>query len=866
MMSRGQRSNDAYVVTDDPDREAHQRWPAQHHIGVLAGILERDDHPAASVAGAERDLYDEASSLARLRIIFGDLCTVVRGSAYEAIIAEHAGRDAAHRAVTDPAWASLVLALGAAELLGWDARQLLSQAVTQRELGTADDVASVLHWRCENITGHWRDAPDAPAGGQLTWRERADGILEAARGATLSDPVSADAVDALRQVADAMDSRADELARRYARQAAAGQYRGYEASAGPAWLTTLGPVPTSGRDLHARREAWLRQARAVANYHDASGYQPTATDPIGPRPPAGDAEARELWNAARAALADAPIAATMRAILPDRLHTWVAEAVHAETAQQPAYVGHESRSLSLRARAQRTGVNHLRQEATAAAGKLGAAERRRWRRDETAIASLRRAHDDVAARLERTQATLHEIERDLRAVTDMHQTWQEWEQQTRDLRSRGRLAAQELSLRGIEPADMSPPARADPLAPDVSAAQLAEQYAIQSAAADWFHTQLGQRWAVSYLAQRGLTQPATEARAGYAPSRPGRWTLLLDHLRSLGYSDTAIQTAGLATRSRRGELIDRFRDRVMFPILDTHDRPIGFIGRKPAGDTNPDNPKYLNPPQTPLYDKSHVLLGLDSHAARRLHAGARPIIVEGAMDRLAITVADDDLVPLAPSGVALTAAHLDALAEHTSLDRVILAFDPDPAGQAATLKAGRMLIDRGVAPSAIEIFSGPPGADPADLLAAQGATALADALHDPQHRETMLDVLVDQLIDRYDTDARPVSELPIHEHAAYEAARLVADHVRNQITDPASVAAHIQRHMARIVERTGTDAAALNSYLIDMLVPTDEVDMGSAQREHPAVVDAARHDARAADLDHDADRDYDVEAEPTGMT
>src|SRR4029453_6508004 len=102
------------------------------------------------------------------------------------------------------------------------------------------------------------------------------------------------------------------------------------------------------------------------NYHDASGYQPTATDPIGPRPPAGDAEARELWTAARAALADAPVAATMRAILPDRLHAWVAEAVHAETAQQPAYVGHESRSLSLRARAHPPGGTHLRRGATAA--------------------------------------------------------------------------------------------------------------------------------------------------------------------------------------------------------------------------------------------------------------------------------------------------------------------------------------------------------------------------------------------------------------------------------------------------------------------------------------------------------------------
>jgi DNA primase catalytic core len=851
MMSRGQRSNDAYIVTDDTDREAHQRWPAQHHISVLAAILHRDDHPAASVADVERDLYDHTSSLARLRIIFGDLSTVVRGGAYQAIIADHAGQDAAHRAVTDPAWAALVRALGGAQLLGWDSRQLLSQAVTQRELGTADDVAAVLHWRCENITGRWRDAPDPPAG-ELSWRERADRILEAARGATLADP---DNADALRQVADAMDSRADQLAHRLAQQATDGQHGGYQDRTEYGWLATLGPVPTTGRDLDPRRTLWLRHARAVAVYHDVTGYQPTGADPIGPRPPAGDPEARELWTTARAALADAPIAATMRAMLPDRLHAWVAEAVQAETAEQPAYVGHDLRGVSLRARAQRTRVNHLRQEVTAAAGKLGAAERRRWRRDETAIASLRRVHDDVAARLERSHATLRDIERDLRAVTDMHQAWQEWEQATGELCDRGRLAAQELSLRGIDPVDVSPSNTAQALAPDVTATQLAEQYAIQSAAADWFRTRLGQRWAPAYFAHRGLTQPAAEARAGYAPSRPGQWTLLLDHLRSLGHDDTAIQTAGLATRSRRGELIDRFRDRLILPVLDEANRPIGFIGRKPAGDTNPDNPKYLNPPRTPLYDKSHVLLGLDRHAVRRLHDGARPIIVEGPMDRLAISAAADDLVPLAPSGVALTAAHLDLLAEHTSLDRVILAFDPDPAGQAATLKAGRTLVDRGVSPSSVEIFTGPPGLDPADLLAVRGAAALTDALHDPQHRETLLDLLVDQLLDRYDTDGRPLRDLPISEHAAYQASRLVAETFRNHITDPAVVTAHIQRHMSRIIARTGVDAAHLNSCLIDMLIRHDDLEFelpDLRELESELALRSVEHeDEVAATPDHD---------------
>jgi cytochrome o ubiquinol oxidase subunit 1 len=77
----------------------------------------------------------------------------------------------------------------------------------------------------------------------------------------------------------------------------------------------------------------------------------------------------------------------------------------------------------------------------------------------------------------------------------------------------------------------------------------------------------------------------------------------------------------------------------MLPVLDDANRPIGFLGRKPAGDTNPDNPKYLNPSSTPLYDKSRVLYGLDAEAIAKLQHGARAIVVEGPMDRLAIQLA-----------------------------------------------------------------------------------------------------------------------------------------------------------------------------------------------------------------------------------
>jgi hypothetical protein len=199
MMSRGQQANHAYVVTDDPDREPHQHLPAPHRLAVLAGILNRNDDPSASATDTARNLTETAASIARLRVVFADLSTTVRGPAYQQIITEHAGPDTAHRAVTDPAWAGLVRTLGTAQAAGWDSRQLLIQALTQRELGTAADTAAVLHWRCTAITGRSTEPPGTPTAAQqgLTWAERAAGILHTARGDTPHDPVTADAAAAL---------------------------------------------------------------------------------------------------------------------------------------------------------------------------------------------------------------------------------------------------------------------------------------------------------------------------------------------------------------------------------------------------------------------------------------------------------------------------------------------------------------------------------------------------------------------------------------------------------------------------------------------------------------------------------------------
>ena len=152
-----------------------------------------------------------------------------------------------------------------------------------------------------------------------------------------------------------------------------------------------------------------------------------------------------------------------------------------------------------------------------------------------------------------------------------------------------------------------------------------------------FYTgQLAGSWAPGYVHARGITAAAIQDwHIGYAPAG---WTTLTSHLRRLGHHDDAIQAAGLATRSSRGTLIDRFRDRIMLPVHDTVGMLAGFTGRAPP-DAGPDTPKYLNSPQTATYQKSHLLFGL-YQARPDLARGAIPVIVEGAFDAIAVSIAD----------------------------------------------------------------------------------------------------------------------------------------------------------------------------------------------------------------------------------
>jgi len=204
---------------------------------------------------------------------------------------------------------------------------------------------------------------------------------------------------------------------------------------------------------------------------------------------------------------------------------------------------------------------------------------------------------------------------------------------------------------------------------------------VLEAAVEFFRKQMLEteqgKKALDYLHSRGITDETIKIWGlGYAPLS---WNQLLDHLLAKGYTKELILRAGLLTESDDGRVYDRFRDRLMFPIRNPYGKMTGFGGRV----LNPeDNPKYLNSPATDLFDKSRLLYGLDL-ARAGMRAEDQAVIVEGYMDVIGLHQAGFANA-VSPMGTALTEDQFHLIKKITS--NVILALDPDEAGQRATFK------------------------------------------------------------------------------------------------------------------------------------------------------------------------------------
>ncbi len=330
---------------------------------------------------------------------------------------------------------------------------------------------------------------------------------------------------------------------------------------------------------------------------------------------------------------------------------------------------------------------------------------------------------------------------------------------------------------------------------------------------------------------------------GYAP--PG-WTQLRDHLYAHGFPDAELLAGGLVTTARNGRVIDTFRDRVMFPIRNRDGQVVAFTGRDLSGRV--DVPKYRNTTTTVIYRKSELLYGL----AEQLGGDVQPaavMLVEGPADvvavarlRISIPAADypDPYAAVAPCGTALTAAQVALLASVVPPGTpVVVAFDADAAGAKAIDKSYALLHDW---PGPVQAIALPAGSDPAALVAAGPAQALARFT---EARTGLVDIVVEQRLVPYLTrlDTRLQELARFDRDPTTEAAmiRLDAVHAVASLLDDAARrdSDHGAQLMIEVARRLGLEPLTV---IETVYPPDDEVDPDTAhdQPEPAGPVDAQK--------------------------
>ncbi len=285
--------------------------------------------------------------------------------------------------------------------------------------------------------------------------------------------------------------------------------------------------------------------------------------------------------------------------------------------------------------------------------------------------------------------------------------------------------------------------------PSTAPGQRQRLLAAHAEAARFYREQLrtpAARPAVEFLTSRGFdSEAAARYGCGYAPDA---WDALTRHLRREGFTADELTAGGLAKPARSGSLIDRFRNRLVWPIHDISGDVIGFGARKLSDDDN--GPKYLNTPETILYKKSQVLYGIDM-AKREIAKRGQVVIVEGYTDVMACHLAG---VPtaVATCGTAFGADHITVL-RRLLLDtdafagEIVFTFDGDEAGQRAAMKAFSDE-QRFVAQTFIAVS--PEGMDPCDLRLSAGDAAVRDLV---AGREHLVDFVIRATLAKYDLDS-----------------------------------------------------------------------------------------------------------------
>ncbi|MFN8584579.1 MAG: DNA primase [Dehalococcoidia bacterium] len=329
--------------------------------------------------------------------------------------------------------------------------------------------------------------------------------------------------------------------------------------------------------------------------------------------------------------------------------------------------------------------------------------------------------------------------------------------------------------------------------------------------------------ALTYAEKRGLDAATVQAwQIGYAPDE---WHGLVEHLRARGFTDADLRDAGLAIDGDRG-LYDRFRDRLIFPTRDGRGRLIGFGARALAADQDP---KYLNTPQTPLFDKSGTLYGLD-RAGEEARRADRMVVVEGYMDVIACHQAGIRNV-VASMGTSITDRQMTLLQRYTH--NVVLMLDADNAGSEATLRG-------------VEVAAGAAEHGLAPTVDWRGLVSYQDVLK--------ADIRVIALPDGEDPDSLVRSD-PDRVRALLGAAKPVADHLFDAVSATTDFAD--PRARSRALEALAPTVAAVTdpvvrAHYVQKMARMAQVDertvlaLLNRGRARPAAVPSPRDVAQAA--------------------
>ncbi len=264
-------------------------------------------------------------------------------------------------------------------------------------------------------------------------------------------------------------------------------------------------------------------------------------------------------------------------------------------------------------------------------------------------------------------------------------------------------------------------------------------WALHKEAARFFHSQLYApvgKAALEYALGRGMPKSTlTKFGIGYAPDS---WTALVDSLRGKGYTDQELRDSGLVTVSRKnGNLFDRFRDRLMFPIIDVRGNVIGFGGRI-MNNKDASAAKYLNSPETLIFNKRKNLFALN--LAKKSKLGYL-ILVEGYMDAIALHQYGFDCA-VASLGTALTEDGAALLTRYT--DSVVLIYDGDTAGQNATKRAIPILEKAGLQVKVLQMRD---AKDPDEFLKKFGADRFKLLLEESSNR---VEYQLNAILKKYD--------------------------------------------------------------------------------------------------------------------